>query len=379
MQGLRKARRGFESLDGLHALEVELLKQRNIKNMEQIQELNQATDKGGEIKAAAAVTPLVRSKGEGRALPQATVGLCPSCGTAVSSTANQANDQLGYVYAMGRIKPEFPSAAVEKERNQVLKRELAEAPQEKTKLKTEQAADRFVLSKRHNRYLAWQVCWVFSVKDVPTYILVPRDPGEIDLLVSAIRPGPDTDAVDVVIGVRGPIARPEMCKGLTIPILYFDQIYSFDRPSLMGNLVESFRLRKDPKDGAPKDPELAKISETDFRESAEEMFDRIMTLADNAGAMDEHRAINYLSVRSDEIYIRNAVAQSQGKFLTAQETRPSQLGWTRSIDVIFAFTNKTTDVVEKFITQVDVAGEFPFLVTKLSPCYDRWSVEGARV
>jgi hypothetical protein len=41
------------------------------------------------------------------------------------------------------------------------------------------------------------------------------------------------------------------------------------------------------------------------------------------------------------------------------------------VDVIFAYTNRNTDVVEKFFTRVDVTEEFPFLVTKLSPYYDR--------
>ena len=40
-------------------------------------------------------------------------------------------------------------------------------------------------------------------------------------------------------------------------------------------------------------------------------------------------------------------------------------------DVIFAFTNRNTDVTEKFFVRVDVTEEFPFLVTKMSPYYDR--------
>jgi hypothetical protein len=41
------------------------------------------------------------------------------------------------------------------------------------------------------------------------------------------------------------------------------------------------------------------------------------------------------------------------------------------VDIIFRYTNRTTDVVEKFILRVDVTEEFPFLVTNLSPYYDR--------
>jgi hypothetical protein len=46
-------------------------------------------------------------------------------------------------------------------------------------------------------------------------------------------------------------------------------------------------------------------------------------------------------------------------------------GTRKIVDVIFSYTNRTTDVVEKFFVRVDVTEEFPFLVTKLSPYYDR--------
>jgi hypothetical protein len=54
------------------------------------------------------------------------------------------------------------------------------------------------------------------------------------------------------------------------------------------------------------------------------------------------------------------------------EVRPSSLRNTRSIvDVIFSYTNRATDFTEKFFVRVDVTESFPFLVTKMSPYYDR--------
>jgi hypothetical protein len=48
------------------------------------------------------------------------------------------------------------------------------------------------------------------------------------------------------------------------------------------------------------------------------------------------------------------------------------LSGTRNVvEVIFTHTNRNTDVNEKFFVRVDVTDEFPFLVTKLSPYYDR--------
>ena len=44
-----------------------------------------------------------------------------------------------------------------------------------------------------------------------TYILGPRDPSDFDQLIDAVRPAPGPLDMDLVIGVRGPIAPPELC------------------------------------------------------------------------------------------------------------------------------------------------------------------------
>jgi len=46
-------------------------------------------------------------------------------------------------------------------------------------------------------------------------------------------------------------------------------------------------------------------------------------------------------------------------------------GTRKVVDIIFSYTNRNTDVTEKFFVRVDVTEEFPFLVTKLSPYYHR--------
>ncbi len=97
-----------------------------------------------------------------------------------------------------------------------------------------------------------------------------------------------------------------------------------------------------------------------------------MLLADNAGSTDEHRALNYLVVRYPAIYTIVADAFGRDSSLTAVDVQSSPLSGTRKVvDVIFSFTNRNTDVVEKFFTRVDVTEEFPFLVTKMSPYFDR--------
>ena len=50
----------------------------------------------------------------------------------------------------------------------------------------------------------------------------------------------------------------------------------------------------------------------------------------------------------------------------------SPLSVTRNmVDVVFAYTNRNTDYTEKYYVRCDMTEEFPFLVTKMSPYYDR--------
>ena len=72
-----------------------------------------------------------------------------------------------------------------------------------------------------------------TIEGLETYILVPRDPRDLDLLVEALRATPSPMDLDCVIGMQGPIAPPQMCNGLMVPIVVFDQIYSFDREALI--------------------------------------------------------------------------------------------------------------------------------------------------
>jgi len=139
-----------------------------------------------------------------------------------------------------------------------------------------------------------------------------------------------------------------------LPIVAFDQIYSFDRESLLQAIPR---------------PEGA---EEGFATAAEEVFDRIMQMTDNTGATPEHRALNYLAMRYPAIYATAAEQFARNASLTSVEVRPSVLSGTqRIVEVIFSFTHRATDVTEKLFTRVDVTDEFPFLVTKMSPYYDR--------
>jgi PatG C-terminal len=256
-----------------------------------------------------------------------------------------------FVYALGQIQPRFPSLAVEKEFAQVTGRADAAGL-------TDREALQAVLTDRANRYLVRQLCWVFVIEGLETYLLAPRDPTDLQLLVEAIRPRPNPTDLDVVIGILGPLAPPEACNALVVPIVVFDQLYSFDRDTLLGAI--------------PRPDDVPEKDDKRFRATAAELLDRILQMADNAGAADEHRALNYLAVRYPAIYARTTAAHVANASLAAVEVRPSRLSGVRTIvDVVFSYTHRQTDVTEKYMVRVDVTEEFPFLVTKLTPYYER--------
>jgi hypothetical protein len=102
-----------------------------------------------------------------------------------------------------------------------------------------------------------------------------------------------------------------MCNGLMVPVVAFDQIYFFDRDSLIK--------------GIPRPDSIPAEREEPFRTAAGELFDRIMQMADNAGGTDEDRALNYLAVRYPAIYATAADAFGRNASLTAVTARPSRL------------------------------------------------------
>ena len=280
--------------------------------------------------------------------PQSSQVITPQAGCATCGGGGGMAEKPSYIYAIGRVEARFPNLAAEKEFAQATGRS-------DTAGQTDQQSFHAVLSKREHRYLLRQLCWVFSIQGLDTYVLVPRDSADLDLLVEAIRPAPTPNDIDVVIGLRGPIAPPEMCNGLSVPMVAFDQIYSFNRDTLIKAI-----------------PKPEKTTPAQFAPVAEELFNRVIQLADNAGATDDHRALNYLAMRYPAIYSKTAEHYGCNCSLSSVDVRPSRMSGTRKIlDVIFSYTHRTNDFTEKFFVRVDVTEEFPFLVTKMGPYYDR--------
>ncbi|MEM9598788.1 MAG: hypothetical protein AAGD06_31260 [Acidobacteriota bacterium] len=193
-----------------------------------------------------------------------------SCGGAVDT--NPQLQDLGHVYAIGTVAPRFPTLGLEKELAQAVKGA-------ETANLTDGQVLHDVLCRPENRYLAREMCWVFAVEGIDTYLLEPRSEHELDQLITTVRPDTGLD-VDVVIGSRGSVAPPDRCNGLMLPTVMCDQVFTFDVDSFIDTI-----------------PRPASITEDAFGDAARELFFRVMQLTDNVGSEPEHRAINYLTLR----------------------------------------------------------------------------------
>lgn len=277
---------------------------------------------------------------------------CADCEKDVNKSGIGKKEALTNVYAIGQVATRFPSQGVEQEFNQAVSRA-------DTKGKTDAQIFQEVLSQPDNRYLVRSLCWVFTIEGLDTYVLQPLGAEGYDQLVAAIRPPANgKDDIDIIIGVKGRLAAPEMCGGLSLPMVAFDQVYSFDRKNFIGSIPV--------KEGASKKEQEA------FRQSAGELFTRIEQIADNAGATNEHRALNYLVARYPSIYALTDERHQNDYSLSRISTIPSRLSGVRTIvDVVFSYVHRKTDVTDKYFVRVDVSEKFPFIVSKLAPYYDK--------
>ncbi|KJU82907.1 subtilisin-like protein [Candidatus Magnetobacterium bavaricum] len=250
---------------------------------------------------------------------------------------DSAGQQWSFIFALGSVDVRFPNMGVEKEFHQIA------AAQDVGGVTSKEV--RYNVLKA-NRHLAKEVCWVLQIEGIDTYILLPSDPFYLDMLVDCIHPL-DSRAemdIDVVIGLKGPIAPPEMCSGLSLPIVAVNNIYQCD--------IQKFS------DRATKDT-----------------IKKIMAMADNAGEMDAHRAVNYLAVRCDNMYAlvskKCGSDKDGGYLLEGIDVKPSRLGAARKIlNVIFAFYHKSDGYREKYYIRVDVNDKYPFTVGELSEYYE---------
>jgi hypothetical protein len=266
-----------------------------------------------------------------------------------------------YVYSIGNIKPISPSLSLQKALDWKVGATGTNLP--------DYALLYAVLSQGENVGLTRQMCWVMQTGThaptgpADTYLIVPRSYQELFNMVDGIKPDQETAnrRYDVVIGPRGPIAPPQMCNGLQLPLVVCNQIYTFT----FSEFVSAVALK-------------TQVSPDDVGS----MFFELLQLADNAGETDEHRALNYIALRYPDIYILAASMLRRGPgssfavngIYTLQEiiARPAPVqGARRIVEIIFRYMERQRQDVVSWYCEVDTTGQFPFLVRPLSRYYPR--------
>jgi hypothetical protein len=239
-----------------------------------------------------------------------------------------------YVYAIGRIAPRFDRLDVEKEFLQIAGRDKPVDPTDPQILGPLLAEPRF-------RYLVREISWVLTVAGVKTYLLRPHALTDLDLLAGAFPASSEGVDTDLVIGTHPhPMATP-------LPIIEFHHIYSFG--------LEPF-IRSIP--GVSDSPNV--------RRTAQELFLALSQL--HRGTTDEGRALNYLAVRYPVIYTKTIELQARNLTILSLQVAPvATPGGRRIMSVVIGFGNGASNMVERWAAKVDVTGEFPFLVSEMSP------------
>ncbi|MDP4182471.1 MAG: hypothetical protein Q8942_15445 [Bacillota bacterium] len=272
-------------------------------------------------------------------MPQIFVPMQEEC---LTCNSNISND---YVYVIGSIKPDFPTLDIKNEFNQAAGR-----------LSTVVSDDYLyyaVLSQDENVNISRDMCWLLQVDgNIDTYIIQPRTYPELYEMVGSTKPSAGKTKYVVAIGLKGPIAPPQRCNNAQLPLLLCNQIYSFTQEDFVSHVSSSISV-----------DESVVLS----------MFKKMLQLSDNAGNTDAHRAVNYLTIKYDGIYIMAGEMMSSHHnphTFVDLSVKPSDAQGDRNIvDVIFRFEERKTGKTIYWFCRVDVTGQFPFLVNKISRYY----------
>jgi len=253
------------------------------------------------------------------------------------------------IYSLGKIRAAFPNTSLEKEFDAAAQAIGAQGPRDQLFYQ--------VLSQGENIDIARNICFIFQIDSIDTYILKPRDYVELAQFITALDVSLETP-LDGIIGIKGPLAPPEMCNGLQLPMVVVNKSFITNKSEFVGAIASA-----------------AGVSEG----LAQSVLEMILGLTDNTGATDEYRAINYLAVKYLEIYQITAQMlapeQTPGGFqgvyylvgVTAQLANVQ--GTRRIVNVIFQYRQRDTSQSAYWFTTVDVTGLYPFLVSQFAPYY----------
>jgi hypothetical protein len=299
---------------------------------------------------------------------------------------------VGPILAVGRLRASFPSLGHQ--------REYADAAQidPDATVTSSDLAD--VLSLEENRYLARQVCWIFTVLGVDVCQVVPRFNADLDEMMDTLA-AEDDGTVQVLVGEPAPGRPAPGCWDIDLPAVASVQLHSF----AMDEFAEAMAGHYDTAAATPTTipPEIASTGEDTastgdadkdqwtndegrtgnrensgggvgsdprWRSTVRDVFRRLTGRSDATGFNDEDRARNYLALKDPAVYALTWNARSHGQHLIDVGTRRSDRGGRRIVAVRFVFRDRQTHLIERYQCQVDTTDLFCFKATPFAPTYD---------
>lgn len=282
------------------------------------------------------VTPTENQQGEIE--PQSCD--CKSNSQEINISAKVANQNI---YAVGVIKPIFPSLDIQKE---------FERAAETLGVAETDFYGVFGATNNPYGYLAEQMCWALNINNIDVYLIKPRSQIELTDIIESLKPSLEIadEVLSVVIGYQRNGAALASCAGLTLPEVECNQVYYFTLAEITQNLTSQ---------------NLNTEAISDVIKSIE--------FKPNNGVMAQDRALNYLAFRYPEIYRKtaslkdaNSNPSGEAHFLVNVETQQSSVSSDRTvIDIIFKYQSKTSGEQSFWYCGIDVTGQFPFLNTPL--------------
>jgi hypothetical protein len=257
---------------------------------------------------------------------------------------------VGFAYGLGRLSVRFPSLGAQQHYAQLV------GGDPDAIIRTADLKE--TLSKEQNRYLARQMCWVFSGTGADGFLVIPRDGEDVKELLDALTTNNST--MHVVVGSpASPLLNAGECLSSGLPAIHPDQLLVFTREAFFSALPP------------PNADAQAKGKDLDvWNRTTAGLFDHLTRRAGNRCLLDEHRAMNYLALHYPQIYHLAFTEQTGGAPLIGVDARPVQVDDRRILEVRFVFRQTHTHVVHRYMCHVDVTDLFPFLTSSLTLTFD---------
>ncbi|WP_051484614.1 hypothetical protein [Shewanella waksmanii] len=149
--------------------------------------------------------------------------------TASIAPQNCGGGEQTFVFAIGQFRPYFATLDLQHEFNaasQTIK--ATKGDYYAVFSHTISAPGESQLSVHPYAYLAEQACWVFTINDVDSYLMVPSSEIVLNAFISALNPSLAPSAV-TLCGMLGPKAPASYCGNLNLPLVMTSNLLTLDQ------------------------------------------------------------------------------------------------------------------------------------------------------